>query len=72
MLSLLLVDMILKLAFGPRMSRNAGSKIWKKGGAVDVGLNSWLKEELRKGPLGPRTANDLGSTSYFNLRNEFW
>jgi hypothetical protein len=53
-------------ASDPRMVRKAGSKTWKKGGWVDVGLkkSDSEKAEARKGFPDPlRTLNDLGSTN---------
>lgn len=45
----------------PKISKKASSNIWKNGGLVDVGLKNWLKEDVRKEPLAPNTANDFGS-----------
>lgn len=54
-------------ALDPRMVRKAGSKTWKKGGCVEVGLKKSDSEKLdvRKGfPDALRTLNDLGSMNW--------
>ena len=51
-------------ALDPRMVRKVGSKTWKKGGWVEVGLkkSDSAKLDVRKGfPDAPKTLNDLGS-----------
>lgn len=47
----------------PRISRKPLSKIWKKGGAVEVGLKVTLNADSRKGPSSPITAKERGSTN---------
>ena len=46
----------------PNTSKNEGSKTWKNGGVVPVGLNS--SESFLNGPFGPITLNDSGLTIF--------
>lgn len=55
--------MTLKEGLGPRISRKAGSKAWKKGGVMFVGLKNSVNADDRKDPLMPMALYCNGSTT---------
>lgn len=48
----------------PSMDKKERSKIWKNGGAVDVGLKNVSMASSRNVAFPPRTLKDRGSTNY--------